>query len=122
MAGHDGGFLALVEQIRPKVTETDIHAVHARRQGGESLLLVDIREDREWDAGHIAGAVHLGRGVLERDIAAVQPDRDAEIILYCGGGFRSVLSAESLMRMGYTKVVSMDGGYRDWVQAGYPTE
>jgi rhodanese-related sulfurtransferase len=86
------------------------------------VLLVDTREDNEWNRGHIRGAVHLGKGIIERDIEARMPDKEQEIILYCGGGFRSALAAENLQKMGYKNVVSMDGGWRRWVALGYPTE
>jgi rhodanese-related sulfurtransferase len=88
---------------------------------GEKFVLVDVREDNEWAKGHIAGAVHLGKGVIERDIEPQCPDTNTKLILYCGGGFRSVLVAENLQKMGYTKVESMDGGWRGWLEAGLPT-
>ena len=87
-----------------------------------SAVLVDVREDNEWDAGHAAGAVHIGRGVIERDIVGLYPDKATEIVLYCGGGFRSALAADMLQRMGYEKVWSMDGGWKAWKDAGAPTE
>ncbi|MEK7390151.1 MAG: rhodanese-like domain-containing protein, partial [Elusimicrobiota bacterium] len=89
-------------------------------KSGETLTLVDVREDNEWDKGRIAGAIHIGKGVIERDIEALIPDKKSEIILYCGGGFRSALSADNLGKMGYQAVVSMDGGWRDWCEAGGP--
>ena len=89
---------------------------------GEQLLLVDVREESEFSAGHIPGAIHLSKGVIERDIETVVPDPNKEILLYCGGGFRSALSAENLQRMGYKNVVSVDGGWRSWTEANYPTE
>jgi len=115
---HSERFLAIVEAVRPSVAETDVATVHARMEAGEALLLVDVREESEWAAGHIPGAVHLGKGVIERDIEGKIPELDREVILYCGGGFRSILAAETLGRMGYTRVVSMDGGMRGWRDAG----
>ena len=119
---HAPGFLALVQAAKRKVQETSIEVVASRMKRGEKLLIVDTREDDEWRAGHISGAIHLGKGVIERDIEARIPDKSAEIILYCGGGFRSALAADALQQMGYTRVVSMDGGYRGWNEAGLPTE
>ncbi len=115
---HSPGFLALVAAAKSKIRETTIEEVSSRLKNGEQLLLVDVREDDEWRAGHIPGAVHLGKGVIERDIEEEVPNRDAEIILYCGGGFRSAIAAESLQLMGYTNVLSMDGGIRGWKEAG----
>lgn len=119
---HTNAFLQLVEQARRAVRETDADTVAARLEAGEQLTLVDVREDGEWNAGHVRGAIHLGKGIIERDIERTIPDRDRELILYCGGGYRSALAAESLQRMGYTNVVSMDGGWRAWKERGYPTE
>ena len=96
--------------------------VKARLAKGDALRLVDVREDNEWAKGRIKGAVHLGKGVIERDIEQAIPDKQAEIVLYCGGGFRSALAAENLQRMGYSNVWSMDGGWREWVAAGGETE
>lgn len=92
------------------------------QEGGDSFTLLDVREDHEWQAGHLPGAEHLGKGIIERDIEERFPDVDAELILYCGGGFRSALAAETLQKMGYTNVISMDGGFRGWKEAGYPIE
>lgn len=119
---HSPGFLKLVEDAKTRVRETDIATVMARMKSGEKLLLVDVREDREWEQGHIRGARHMGRGVIERDAETALPDKKAEIILYCGGGFRSALAADNLQKMGYTNVVSMDGGWRGWTERGYPVE
>lgn len=119
---HNPGFLKLVEDAKTRVRETAIATVMARLKKGEKLLLVDVREDNEWAKGHVAGAIHLGRGIIERDAEAALPDKKAEIILYCGGGFRSALAADNLQKMGYTGVVSMDGGWRGWTEAGGPTE
>lgn len=119
---HSPGFLKIVEDAKTRVRETDIPTVLARLKSGEKLLLVDVREDSEWEKGRIAGAVHLGKGVIERDAEAALPKKDAEVILYCGGGFRSALAADNLQKMGYTRVLSMDGGWRGWTEAGGPTE
>jgi len=119
---HSPGFLARAAHARSKIRETTIAAVQARLSAGEKLLLVDVREDDEWRAGHIPGAIHLGKGVIERDIEEEIPDHSAEIILYCGGGFRSAIAAESLQQMGYTNIISMDGGMRGWKEAGLPVE
>jgi len=117
---HSEGFLRLVHDAKQNVKECTIDDVWKRQQRGDRFVLVDVREDIEWAKGHAEGALHLGRGVLERDIEKTVPDRDAEIVLYCGGGFRSVLAAESLAKLGYRKVTSMSGGFRGWVEAGMP--
>jgi rhodanese-related sulfurtransferase len=122
MAKHAVRFLKLIEDGRQNVKECTIADVAPRVQRGEKFHLVDVREESEWNAGHLPGAVHLGKGVIERDIEGAIPDTSAEIILYCGGGFRSVLAAENLQKMGYTNVTSMDGGWRAWVGAGLPVE
>jgi rhodanese-related sulfurtransferase len=119
---HAKRFLEIVNDAKRRVKETDVATVRARQKQGETFYLVDVREDNEWDKGHLPGAVHLGKGVIERDVEGVIPDVNAEIILYCGGGFRSALAAENLARMGYTNVVSMDGGFRGWSEAGFPIE
>jgi rhodanese-related sulfurtransferase len=119
---HSPGFLKVVDQARAKIRETDVPTVHARLERGDSFHLVDVREESEWQQGHIPGATHLGKGIIERDIEKVIPDADAEIVLYCGGGFRSALAAETLQRMGYRNVISMDGGFRGWKESGLPVE
>jgi len=119
---HSPEFLKIVNDAKSRVKETDVPAVLKRLAAGEALILVDTREDNEWAKGRIAGAIHLGKGVIERDIEAAIPDKNAEIILYCGGGFRSALSADNLQKMGYKNVVSMDGGWRTWTEAGGPIE
>ncbi len=119
---HSPGFLALVEEVKPRIRECGIAEVRARLEAGERFTFVDVREDDEFAVDHARGARHIGRGVLERDIEALIPDKDAPIVLYCGGGFRSALAAESLQKMGYTQVVSMDGGMRAWREAGYDVE
>lgn len=119
---HNPGFLKLVDAVKPRIRECSIAEVKAKLDRGERLHFVDVREDREFAKARAAGAKHIGRGVLERDIEAVIPDREAEIVLYCGGGFRSVLAAAALQAMGYTNVTSMAGGIRAWRAAGYPIE
>jgi rhodanese-related sulfurtransferase len=119
---HSPGFLAIVEDAKTRVAECSIHDVKARLGRGEAFQLIDVREDSEWAVDHAAGARHIGRGVLERDIESLIPDKAAPLVLYCGGGFRSALAADNLQKMGYTNVVSMDGGMRAWREAGYPVE
>lgn len=122
MAKHSPRFLNLVNSVRVNVRECTVQDVRSRQEGGDSFTLLDVREDHEWQAGHLPGAEHLGKGIIERDIEERFPDVDAELILYCGGGFRSALAAETLQKMGYTNVISMDGGFRGWKEAGYPIE
>ena len=123
MAKHSPRFLKICEDAKNNVKETTVDAIKRRMDGGDKgFVLVDVREESEWNTGHIPGAVHLGKGVIERDIEQKIPDAGKEIVLYCGGGFRSALAAENLQRMGYTNVVSMDGGWRGWKEAGYPVE
>ncbi|PAP75714.1 rhodanese-like domain-containing protein [Rubrivirga marina] len=119
---HSPRFLALVDAARAEITETDPATVRQRMEAGEDMVLVDVREPDEWDRGHLPGAVAMPRGVLERDIEAAFPDPDAPLVLYCGGGYRSALAARALEQMGYANVRSMDGGWRAWTEAGYPTE
>ena len=119
---HAPAFLALVNDAKSRVKETNVAEVKKRMDAGEKLTLIDVREDNEWNKGHIAGAAHLGKGIIERDIEGVVPNKDQEIILYCGGGFRSALAADALKKMGYTSAVSMDGGWRGWTEQGFPTE
>jgi rhodanese-related sulfurtransferase len=119
---HSPGFLALVQEAKQRIRQTDVAAIWARISRGEKFHLLDIREDNEWDNGHLPGAKHLGKGIIERDIEATIPDHNAEIILYCGGGFRSALAADMLQKMGYTHIISMDGGYKGWVAAEHPVE
>jgi len=119
---HHSGFERLVDQVRPRVRECSVHEVNARSEHAEPFHILDVREDHEFAAGYAQGATHLGRGILERDIEGLIPDKDVEIVLYCGGGYRSVLAAVSLMEMGYTRVASMAGGIKAWRQAGLPIE
>jgi rhodanese-related sulfurtransferase len=117
---HSQQFLNLVNDAKRRVRELTIDDVKAKLDRGEKFHLVDVREDNEWAKDYISGAIHLGRGVLERDIEQRLPDPGAEIVLYCGGGFRSALAADNLQKMGYTNVFSMDGGIRDWRAKGFP--
>jgi len=118
---HAPKFLKLVNEARKKIKETNVADVKCRIDAGEKFLLVDTREDNEWANGHLPGAVHLSRGIIERDIEEQVSDTNTKLILYCGGGFRSVLVAENLQKMGYNNVESMDGGWKGWLQAGLPT-
>lgn len=119
---HAPQFLNLVNDARSRIKECTLSDVVARLNAGEKFVLVDVREESEFAAGHAAGAVHLGKGVIERDIEKVIPDAETPLVLYCGGGFRSALAADNLQKMGYTSVISMDGGWRAWTQAGLPVE
>jgi len=119
---HSPGFLALVTDARRRVRECTAADVRQRLDRGDRFHFVDVREDSEFAVDHAAGARHIGRGILERDVENLIPDKGADIVLYCGGGYRSALAADSLQRMGYTNVVSMDGGMRAWREAGYAIE
>jgi len=118
---HAPQFLKLVNEAKKKIKETNVAEVKRRIDAGEKFLVVDVREDSEWANGHLPGAVHMGRGIIERDIEQKVPDTGTKLILYCGGGFRSALVADNLQKMGYTNVESMDGGWRGWLEAGLPT-
>jgi rhodanese-related sulfurtransferase len=122
MAKHSPGFLKLVDDAKSRVRQCNVQDVKRKLDAGEKFHLVDVREESEWAAGHLPSAEHMGRGVIERDIETKIPDHAAEIVLYCGGGFRSALSADNLQKMGYTNVISMDGGYRGWNEAGLPVK
>lgn len=117
---HSPGFLAIAHDAKKNVKETSVLDVKSRLDKGEKLLLIDVREESEFATDHIPGAIHLSKGVIERDIELAVPVLSTEIILYCGGGFRSALSAENLIRMGYSNVISMDGGVRVWRENGFP--
>jgi rhodanese-related sulfurtransferase len=119
---HSAQFLKLVQEAKARIKETNVPDVKRRSDAGEKFILVDVREDNEWARGHLPGAVHLGKGIIERDIEQTVPDTATKLILYCGGGFRSALVAENLQKMGYTNVESMDGGWRGWLDAGLPTQ
>ena len=119
---HNPGFLKLVNEAKSRVKETDIAGYKKMLADGSKPVLIDVREDSEWTAGHAAGAVHLGKGVIERDIETKVPDKGAKLVLYCGGGFRSALAADALQQMGYTDAISLDGGWRAYQQSGLPIE
>ena len=119
---HSEAYIKMVDEGRKKIKEYTVDEIVQRQKNGDKFILVDTREDREWDNGHIKGAIHIGKGVIERDIEGKIPDHDTDIVLYCGGGFRSVLAALPLIEMGYTKVSSMDGGWREWKQKDLPIE
>lgn len=119
---HSPAFLNLVNAAKAQIKELTIADVVAKQKRGDKFHFVDTREDSEWMKGHAASAIHLGKGIIERDIETVIPDKNADIVLYCGGGFRSALAAEALQKMGYTNVSSMDGGWRGWCEASLPVE
>jgi len=117
---HAEGFLNLVRDAKKRVKEADAAEIKQRLDAGEKMIIVDTREDVEWARGHVAGAIHLGKGIIERDIENTIPDKEATIVLYCGGGFRSALAADNIQKMGYRNVISMDGGWRVWTESGFP--
>ena len=119
---HPPRFLKIVDDAKHRVRETSVDAVKARLDAGEKFVLVDVREDREFDADHLPRAVHLGRGIIERDIEGKYPDLHTELVLYCGGGFRSALVAENLGKMGYTNAISLDGGWKALKESGLALE
>ena len=119
---HSAKFLAIVDDARSRIAECGVEDVRRMHEAGEAFVLVDVREESEFANGHLPGAIHLGKGVIERDAEDRLSDPNATIVLYCGGGYRSALAADNLQKMGYTRVISMDGGYRGWTQAGLPTE
>jgi len=119
---HNPEFLKLVNSAKSRVREIDLEGYKKLREAGEAHLLVDTREESEWAAGHVAGAVHLSKGIIERDIEAKVPDKATKLILYCGGGFRSALAADNLRQMGYTQAISLDGGWRALKDSGLPLE
>ncbi|HYA63446.1 MAG TPA: rhodanese-like domain-containing protein [Candidatus Sulfotelmatobacter sp.] len=119
---HAPKFLALVNDAKKRVKETNVPDVKRRMDAREGFVLIDVREESEWARGHLPGAIHLGKGIIERDIEQRVSDTATKLILYCGGGFRSALVADSLQKMGYTNVESMDGGWKGWLDAAYPTQ
>jgi rhodanese-related sulfurtransferase len=121
MPDHSEGFFRLVKEAKTRIKEQDFRNIKKKLDAGEPMIIIDTREDNEWARGHIPNAVHLGKGVIERDIEKAIPDKDAVVVLYCGGGYRSALAADNLQKMGYRNVISMDGGWRGWTEAGFPT-
>jgi rhodanese-related sulfurtransferase len=119
---HTPGFLAIVEDAKSRVKEITTEEYAASKTGSTPHVLIDVREESEWAAGHAAGAVHLGKGIIERDIETQLPDTGAMLVLYCGGGFRSVLAGDAIQKMGYKNVHSLAGGWRAWREAGLPIE
>jgi rhodanese-related sulfurtransferase len=119
---HSARFLRIVDEARKRIRETTVDDVKARLDRGDNFLLVDVREESEYAKDHLPKAIHLGKGIIERDIEGKYPDLETPLVLYCGGGFRSALAADNLQKMGYTNVISMDGGIRDWREKGYPLE
>ncbi len=117
---HSEGFLTLVNDAKSRIREVTVAETHNRLEQNRDAKLVDVREDNEWEAAHAAGAIHLGKGIIERDIETTVPDKDTELILYCGGGYRSALVADVLQKMGYTNVYSMAGGWKAWKESGSP--
>jgi rhodanese-related sulfurtransferase len=119
---HHPGFLALVEEAKSRIRHIDIGEYKRLVEAGKAGILVDTREESEWAAGHAQGAIHLSKGIIERDIEVTVPDKGQRVALYCGGGYRSALAADALRRMGYTDVISLDGGWRAWTEAGMPVD
>ena len=115
---HSEGFLKIVDDAKARIREVSVAETQQRMRASKEVKLIDVREDNEWDAAHAAGAIHLGKGIIERDIEATVPDKNACLILYCGGGYRSALAADVLQRMGYTNVFSMAGGWKAWKDSG----
>jgi rhodanese-related sulfurtransferase len=119
---HSAGFLKLVDDAKSRVREVTVEQTRARMSADPNVRLIDVREDNEWEAGHAGGSEHLGKGIIERDIETAVPDKSTELILYCGGGYRSALAADALQKMGYTNVWSMAGGWKAWKESGAPTD
>ena len=119
---HSEGFLRLVDDAKTRIRETTVAETLERMQANPQAKLIDVREDHEWDAAHAAGSIHLGKGIIERDVEVTIPDKETEVILYCGGGYRSALAADVLEKMGYTNVFSMAGGWKAWKDAGASIE
>jgi|SRR6185503_2799044 rhodanese-related sulfurtransferase len=117
---HSSEFEAIVDDAKSRIREVTV--TEAQKRMNDGAKLIDVREDNEWDAAHAAGATHMGRGIIERDVVQTFPEKDTELILYCGGGFRSALSADMLQKMGYTNVYSMAGGWKAWKEVGAPVE
>jgi rhodanese-related sulfurtransferase len=120
MPDHAQGFLNLVQDAKKRVKEETVRDTKKRIDDAEKFVLVDVREDSEWARGHIPGAIHLCKGIIERDVEKTIPDKATQVVLYCGGGFRSALAADNLQKMGYSNVISMDGGWRGWTESNFP--
>lgn len=118
---HNQGFLNVVSEAKKRIKELTVEDVRSKIERGETFTMIDVREESEWNNGHIEGAIHLGKGIIERDIESKLPDKNTPIVLYCGGGFRSALAADMVQNMGYTNVHSMDGGWREWTEKKLPT-
>ena len=119
---HSEGFLAIVNDAKKRIHEINIEEYKRLREAGAAGQLIDVREDHEWQTAHAAGAIHLGKGIIERDIEKIVPEKDAKLVLYCGGGYRSALATDNLQKMGYTNVISLDGGWRAIESSGLPLE
>lgn len=119
---HSEGFLALVNDAKSRIRQIDVAGYRELAASGAAFVLVDVREESEFAAGHAAGAIHLGKGIIERDVERIVPERSTKLVLYCGGGYRSALAADNLQKMGYNGVISLDGGWRAWNEAGLPVE
>jgi rhodanese-related sulfurtransferase len=117
---HAEGFLKIVKDAKTRIKEEDYREIKKKLDAGEKMIIVDTREDNEWARGHVPNAIHLSKGIIERDIENTIPDKEAAIVLYCGGGYRSALAADNLQKMGYRNVISMDGGWRGWTESGFP--
>jgi rhodanese-related sulfurtransferase len=117
---HSQGFLRIVNEAKTRIQEISVEETRRKLETGPAFHFVDVREDHEWNQDHAQGAIHLGRGIIERDVEKAIPDKSAEIVLYCGGGFRSALAADNLQKMGYMRVLSMAGGYKEWRARGNP--
>ena len=120
MKNHNQGFLGLVQKALKTIPECDVHEVRNKIEQSQNFILVDVREDREWVQGNIPSSIHIGKGVIERDVASLIPDQETEVVLYCQGGYRSALAGENLKAMGYKNVLSMSGGFSDWVNNNFP--
>jgi rhodanese-related sulfurtransferase len=119
---HSPAFLKIVNDAKSRIQEADFREVKQWIDNRQEITLVDVREESEWARGHLPGAVYMGKGTIERDIEGAFPDKQSRLVLYCGGGFRSALAADNLQKMGYTNVISMDGGWRSWTEAGFPID
>lgn len=122
MDSHSSGFIKLAQAAQQQIKEISVHEVYSKIQSGEAFYLVDVRESEEWQQGHLPKAIHLSKGIIERDIEKHIPNQEAQLVLYCGGGFRSAIAAANLQKMGYSNIFSMADGIRGWLNAGYPCD